>query len=164
MTIARTVSVETPNDLEIVVERWFDAPPDLLFDCYTKPELVRRWLTGAEGWSLETCEIDLRVGGTYRYVWIGPEEVTMGMTGLYHEIEPVDRLVSTEHFDDDFGMGKMLMTLSLIAEGDATRLGTAILFESKAQRDAAVATGMTDGMGQSFISLDALLAEIVGQV
>lgn len=163
MTLARTVSVETPNDLEIVVERLFDAPQDLVFDCYTKPELVRRWLTGAEGWSLETCEIDLRVGGTYRYVWIGPDGAAMGMTGLFHEIDPVDRLVSTERFDDDFGMGGMLVTLSLIAEGAATRLRTAIVCESKAQRDAAIATGMTDGMGQSFASLDALLADIAGQ-
>lgn len=160
MSLAKTLEVTTPSDLEIVVERLFDAPQDMVFDCYTKPELVRRWLTGPDGWSLPTCEIDLRVGGTYRYVWSGPEGETMGMTGQYQQISPVDTLVSTEVFDDDFGMGKMLVTLTFIREGERTRLQTAMLFQTKAQRDAAVETGMTEGMGTSFAALDRLLEDI----
>lgn len=160
MSLSTTLSVSTPTDLEIVVERMFDAPADLVFDCYTTPDLVRRWLTGADEWSLSTCEIDLRVGGTYRYVWSGPDGESMGMTGTFHEVEPPVRLVTTERFDDDFGMGKMLITTVFHAEGDRTRLSQTILCESKTHRDTAVATGMTEGMGMSFDSLDALLADL----
>lgn len=160
MELAKTVSVSTPSDLEIVVERMMDAPPDLVFDCYTKPELVRRWLNGPDDWSLMTCDIDLRVGGTYRYVWLGPDGQSMGMTGLFHEILPSQTLVSTEQFDDDFGMGKMLVTVSFISEGESTRLRTSVLCETNAHRDATLATGMTEGMGMSFAQLDRLLGEI----
>ncbi len=160
MGLSTTFTVSTPTDLEIAVERMFDAPSDLVFDCYTKPELVRRWLTGPGEWTLPTCEIDLRPGGTYRYVWAGPEGESMGMTGTFHEIEPTSRLSSTEVFDDDFGMGRMLVTSLFQPQGGRTRLSQTILFESKGQRDAAVATGMSDGMGMSFDSLDALLAEV----
>ena len=160
MTLTKTLSVSTPSELEIAVEREFDAPVDLVFDCYTKPELVRRWLSGPDDWSLAVCEIDLRVGGKYRYVWAGPEEQRMGMDGLFHEIKSPEALVATEHFDDDFGMGKMLSSIAFLAEGDRTRMRQSILFESRAQRDAAVETGMTDGMGMSFSALDALLSEL----
>lgn len=163
MSLATTVSVSTPSDLEIHVERMFDAPADLVFDCYTTPDLVRRWLNGPDDWSLGTCEIDLRPGGNYRYVWLGPDGESMGMVGTFHEIEPPTRLVTTEQFDDDYGMGKMLITTVFHPEGERTRLRQTILCESKAQRDAAVASGMTDGMGISFASLDGLLADLMGK-
>lgn len=163
MALATTLSVSTPSDLEIRVERMFDAPADLVFDCYTTPDLVRRWLNGLDDWWLSTCEIDLMPGGTYRYVWSGPDGGSMGMTGTFHEIEPPLRLVTTERFDDDFGMGRMLITTLFQREGNRTRLSQTILCETKAQRDAAVASGMTDGMGMSFASLDALLTDLLGK-
>lgn len=161
MSLAATMTVSTPSDLEVVVERAFDAPPDLVFDCYTTPDLLRRWLTGLEGWTLATCEVDLTVGGTYRYVWSGPDGEVMGMTGTFQEISPPDKLVSTEQFDDDFGMGKMLVTINFRPDGERTLMHQTILYESKDQRDAAIATGMTDGMGESFNSLERLLAELL---
>lgn len=163
MSLATTLSVSTPSDLEIHVERMFDAPADLVFDCYTTPDLVRRWLNGPDDWSLSTCEIELQPGGNYRYIWSGPDGESMGMVGTFHEIEPPVRLVTTEQFDDDYGMGKMLITTIFHPEGERTRLSQAILFESKAQRDAAVATGMADGMGMSFNSLGSLLADLLGK-
>ncbi len=163
MSFSTTLTVSTPSDLEVVIERLFDAPADLVFDCYTKPDLVRRWMTGMDDWSLATCEIDLRPGGTYRYVWAGPDGASMGLKGIFHEIEPPARLVTTETFDDDFGMGKMLIECAFQAENDRTRLKQTITYESKGQRDASLATGMTDGMGISFASLDALLADLTGK-
>lgn len=160
MSFATTLNVTTPSDLEIVVERTFDAPPDLVFDCFTKPEFVRRWLTGPDDWTMPTCDIDLRPEGKYRYVWEGPDGTQMGMTGTFHEITPPEKLVSTEVFDDGFGMGKMLVTALFQAEGKGTKLRTVVLYQSKEERDAAVATGMTEGMGMSYTALDRLLSEL----
>ncbi|MEQ8444559.1 MAG: SRPBCC family protein [Pelagibacterium sp.] len=163
MSFSTTLTVATPSDLEVTIERMFDAPADLVFDCYTKPDLVRRWMTGMDGWWVSTCDIDPRPGGTYRYVWSGPDGESMGLNGVFHEVERPARLVTTESFDDDFGMGKMLIESEFHAEGDRTRLKQTITYESKGQRDASLATGMTDGMGISFASLDAVLAELTGK-
>src|SRR5437879_4168357 len=73
--------VTTPTDREIVMTRVFKAPRKLVFDAWTKPELVRRWLLGPPGWTMPVCEIDLRVGGAYRFVWLGEDGTTMGMGG-----------------------------------------------------------------------------------
>ena len=163
MSFSTTLAVSTPSDLEVVIERMFDAPADMVFDCYTKPDLVRRWMTGMDGWSLSTCDIDLRPGGTYRYIWSGPDDASMGLTGVFHEIERPTRLLTTETFDDDFGMGKMLIDAGFAAaENERTRLKQVITYQSRAQRDASLETGMTDGMSISFASLDALLADLSG--
>ena len=95
------LKVTTPSDREIVMTRDFNAPRSLVFDCWTKPELVRRWLLGPAGWSMPVCRIDLRVGGAYRFEWrhiLNGYEMAMG--GIYHEIAPPDRLVCTESFDE----------------------------------------------------------------
>ncbi len=87
MTNATALEITTPSDREIVMTRVFDAPRDLVFDAYTKPELLKRWLLGPRGWSMPVCEIDLRVGGAYRYVWRrDPDGNEMGMGGVYREI------------------------------------------------------------------------------
>lgn len=158
MPLASALSVFTPSDTEIVIERSFRGSIDLVFDCFTKPDLIRRWLTGPDGWSFTTCKVDLRVGGNYRYVWRGPDGELMGMVGQYQQIEEPGLVVSTEKFDDDFNMGSMLVTIRLSPLDRGTKLHQTIVFESKAARDAAIATGMSDGMGMSFDRLDSLLA------
>src|SRR6267143_2888304 len=91
------LKITTPSDREIAMTRVFDAPRNLVFDAWTKPELLKRWLGVRAGWSLAVCEIDLRVGGAYRYVWRKDSNGTeMGMRGVYREIVRPDRLVSTE--------------------------------------------------------------------
>src|SRR5438034_438593 len=99
--------VSTPTDREIAIERDFNAPRRLVFDAFTKPELVRRWLLGPDGWTMPVCEIDLRAGGAYRYVWrkesTGKE---MGMGGVFREIVRPDKLVATEKFDDAWYPGE----------------------------------------------------------
>src|SRR5262245_30847821 len=97
----QSFKVSTPSDLEILVERDFNASRNLVFDSFTKPELVRRWLLGPDGWTMPVCEIDLRIGGKYRYVWY--QESTghqMGMGGEFREVVRDEKLVATERFDD----------------------------------------------------------------
>src|SRR5882757_3458873 len=102
MTSAKStgrLEVTTPTDREIVMTRVFSAPRRLVFDALTKPELVRRWLLGPDGWSMPVCEIDLRVGGSLHYVWRHADGREMGMHGVFREIAQPDRFVHTEIFD-----------------------------------------------------------------
>src|SRR6266852_3554401 len=91
--------VTTPSDREIRVTRAFSAPVAMVWDAFTKPALVRRWLGVMPDWSWLECEMDVRIGGRYRWVWKGPDGTTMGMGGVYREIVPRERLVNTEKFD-----------------------------------------------------------------
>src|SRR4030088_909278 len=106
-----TLKLAARGDREIVMTRVFDAPRTLVFDAFTKPELVRRWLLGPEGWSMPVCEIDLRVGGAYRYIL--REETTckeMGMGRIFRDILRPERLVATERFDDSWYPGEAVDT------------------------------------------------------
>src|SRR3954452_21243850 len=94
-----TLAVATPTPKSIVLTRVFDAPRSLVFDAFTKPELLKRWF-GPRGWSLAVCEVDLRVGGAWRFVLRGPDGAQMGMRGTYRELQPPDRSVHTESFDE----------------------------------------------------------------
>src|SRR5262245_31825676 len=92
------LKVTTPSDREIALTRTFDAPRRLVFDAYTKPELLMRWF-GPRDWKLIVCDIDLRVGGSWRFVMRKDDGTEMGMSGVYQEIVAPERLVSTESFD-----------------------------------------------------------------
>ena len=94
MTNAGNLKLTTRGDREIVMTRTFNAPRNLVFDAFTKPELVRQWLLGPPGWSMPVCEIDLRVGGTYRYVWRKAGAPDMGMGGVYREVVAPERIVA----------------------------------------------------------------------
>ena len=83
--MTNTLIVTTPSECEIVITRVFNAPRNLVFDCWTKPELLRRWMLGPEDWIFAVCEIDLKVGGKYRFVWRNSEGNEMGMGGVYRE-------------------------------------------------------------------------------
>lgn len=157
MTSTGTLQVTTPTDREIVMTRVFAAPRDLVFDAWTKPELLRRWLGVRNGWTFAVCEVDLRVGGTYRYVWRGPDENEMGMGGVFREIERPERVVSTEKFDEAWYPGEALDTLVLIEEEGTTTCTTTVRYESKEARDAALQTGMADGVAESYDVLDGVL-------
>src|SRR5712664_4747460 len=111
------LQITTPSDREIAMTRVFDAPRRLVFDAFTKPELVKQWLLGPPGWTMPVCEIDLRVGGAYRYVWRHASGKEMGMGGIYREIVPQERLVCTELFDEAWYPGEALTTTTL-AEKD----------------------------------------------
>ena len=159
MTNTATLKVTTPTEREIVMTRVFDAPRTLVFDAFTKPDLVKRWLLGPPGWSMPVCEIDLRVGGTYRYVWRHDRDGTeLGMGGVYREIMAPQRLVSTERFEEAWYPGEGVGTLVLMEQGGRTTVTHTMLYESREARDAAIKTGMEKGVAASYDRLADLLA------
>ena len=159
MKTAETLTVTTPSDREIVMTRVFDAPRRLVFDAHTKPELVQRWLLGPPGWSMPVCEIDLRVGGKYRYVWRRDADGTqMGMGGVYREIVAPERIVNTERFDEAWYPGEGLGTLVLTERQGKTTLTNTMRYESRAARDGVLKSGMEKGVATSYDRLAELLA------
>lgn len=155
------VEVSTPSDREVVVRRVFNAPKALVFDAFVKPELIKRWLLGPDGWSLPVCTIDFRVGGKFRYEW--REDATgteMGLSGEYLEIERPDKTVHTEVFDDFSPEGPAVITTLFIEKGGKTTVEMTMLFPSSTARDAALEVGMTDGMAISYDRLDGVLADL----
>jgi uncharacterized protein YndB with AHSA1/START domain len=156
--------VSTPSDREIRVTRDFDARRRLVFDAFTKPELVRRWLLGPPGWIMPLCEIDLRVGGAYRYVWRSEQDGSqMALGGVFREITPVERLVATEKFDDAWYPGEALDTTVFVEIGAITRTTITILYESQEARDTARRSGMEYGMAAGYERLEKLLPTLTGE-
>ena len=152
------LQLSTPGDREISIKRQFEAPRSLVWDCHTKPELVRRWLAGPPGWRMDVCEIDLKVGGKYRYVLRGPNDAEMGFGGAYREIVRPQRVVTAERFDQDWTGGETINTLVLTETGGTTTLVQTMLYSSKEARDGALKTPMADGMEAGYILLEAVLA------
>ena len=153
-----SLRVTTPTQREIAMTRVFDAPRDLVFEAYTKPELVKRWLGVHAGWSLAVCEIDLRVGGAYRYVWRGPDRAEMGMGGIYREVVAPERIVATEKFDQSWYPGEAVSTLALAEQGGSTTLTLTVRYESREARDAVLKSPMESGVAAGFDKLAELLA------
>lgn len=152
----------TPNEREIQVQRDFHAPRTLVFDAFTKPELVSRWLLGPPGWTMPLCEIDLKVGGTYRYLWRHePDGQEMGLGGEFREVIAPARLVATERFDQSWYPGDALDTTEFVEEGPITRVTITILYESMEARDTARRSGMEHGMAAGYERLERLLQENV---
>jgi uncharacterized protein YndB with AHSA1/START domain len=152
-----TLEVTTPTEREIVLTRVFDAPRSLVFDAMTKPELLRRWF-GPRGWSLVVCEVDLKVGGAWRFVLRGPDGTEMGMRGVYREIVPPERSVHTESFDDF--PGESLVTTTLVEQGGKTRLTGTVLYPSQEIRDMVIKSGMEHGAAETYDKLAEYLASI----
>jgi uncharacterized protein YndB with AHSA1/START domain len=156
-----SLKLATRGEREIVMTREFNAPRRLLFDAFTKPEMVRQWLLGPPGWSMPVCEIDLKVGGKYRYVWRQDSDGTeMGMGGVYREIVAPERLVSTEKFDDAWYPGEAVGTIVLSEHGGKTTSTQTILYESREARDAVLKSGMEKGLAASYDRLADTLASV----
>jgi uncharacterized protein YndB with AHSA1/START domain len=158
MTTAATLTISTPSDREILMTRLFNAPRELVFEAMYRPELLKRWLSGPPGWSLEFCEVDLAVGGAFRHVWRGPEGAEMGMGGIFREIVRPERIVRTELFDQDWTGGETLATLVLTEKAGKTELALTVLYPSQEARDGALQSGMKDGVAASYDKLDTLFA------
>lgn len=155
------MTVATPTDREILVTRTFDAPRRLVWDALSKPELIRRWVFGPPGWEMTVCEDDARVGGTFHWVWTGPDGAGLTMRGVYREVAPPERVVRTESFTMGSGppMGEQLATLVLAEREGKTHVTIRLQYDSKEARDGAVASGMEHGMAASYDRLEAILAE-----
>ncbi|MEO7997121.1 MAG: SRPBCC family protein [Gemmatimonadaceae bacterium] len=157
MKAVNPLTVETDNDLEIVIIREFDAPRELLFRCHTEAELVRQWLLGPPGWTMPVCEVDARVGGKYRYVWRKDSGTEMGMGGEFRELVRPERIVNTQLFDQDWTGGETRGTMTFTENNGRTRMHQLILYSSKEARDGALQTGMTAGMQAGYQRLDELM-------
>ena len=145
----------TPSDREIVATRVFDAPRKLIFDAHTRAEHVPNWMLGPDGWTMPVCEITLRPGGEWHFVWRQSDGAEMEMRGEYREITPPERLVHTESWGADWP--ETLNTLVLTEEDGKTKLVTTVLYPSKEAREKALGTGMKDGWSQSYDRLDEYL-------
>jgi uncharacterized protein YndB with AHSA1/START domain len=152
-----SLQVTTPTDREIALTRVFDAPREMVFDAFTKPELLKRWF-GPRGWSLVVCEVDLRVGGGFRFVLRGPEGKQMGMRGIYREIVAPERSVHMESFDDY--PGESQVTTVLVEQGGRTMLTATVLYPSKEIRDIVIQSGMEHGAAESYDKLAELLTDV----
>ena len=151
-----TLKVTTPSDREIVLTRVFDAPRNLVYDAFTKPELLKRWF-GPRGWSLVVCDVDLKVGGGFRFVMRGPDGKDMGMRGVYRELVPPDRSVHMESFDDY--PGEAQVTTVFAEQSGKTTMTATVLYHSKEVRDAVIQSGMEDGAAESYDKLAELLTQ-----
>jgi uncharacterized protein YndB with AHSA1/START domain len=157
MISAGTMQLTLPSDREIMATRVFNAPRRLVFDAFTKPELLKRWFYGPDGWSLEVCEVDLRAGGAYRYVWRGPNGMEMGMGGVHQEVVPPERIVCTQLFDQDWTGGEAVGTMVLTERDGKTTLTNTVLYSSREVRDAVLKTPMEQGMAAGYDRLEAVL-------
>jgi len=157
-------AVSTPSDREIRVTRVFDAPRALVFDAFTKPEFVQRWLLGPPGWTMPICQINLKVGGAYRYVWLHEEDKReMGMRGVFREIASPELIVATEEFDEPWYPGEALDTTTFVEEANLTRITITVQYKSKEARDIAHRSGMEHGIAASYDRVEQLLSSMQAQ-
>jgi uncharacterized protein YndB with AHSA1/START domain len=150
-----TLKVTTPTDREIMMTREFNAPRTLVYDAFNKPELLKRWF-GPRGWSLTVCDVDARVGGGFRFVLRGPDGRDMGMRGVYKELNPPERSVHMESYDDY--PGESQVTSVMTEQNGKTTLTVTVLYPSKEIRDMVAQSGMEHGAAESYDKLAELLS------
>lgn len=155
--VAGTLQVSMPTDREIAMTRVFDAPRNLVFDALTKPKLIKQWLLGPPGWTMPICEVELKVGGAYRFVWRGSNVREMGVRGVFREVVSPERFVATEQFDQPWYPGEALVTNALVEHGGKSTLTLTVRYESKEARDGVLKTPMDEGVGASYDRLAGLL-------
>ncbi len=161
MSTTNSLKLETRGEREFVMNRVFESPRQLVWDAHTRPELVRKWMLGPDGWSMPVCEIDLRPGGRLRYVWrrdAGGQE--MAMSGSFREVVPPERLVHTESFDDPWYPGEAIVTTTFEEQDGRTMLTMVMELESAEGRDLVLGSGMERGMEAGYERLDRMLQEM----
>lgn len=148
----------TPSDREVTVTRVVDAPRRLVFEAMSNPKHVPQWLTGPEGWTMPVCEIDLRPGGAWRYLYRKADGSEMTLQGMYREVAPPERMVATESWGPDWP--ETVNTTVLTETAGRTTISITIRYPSQEARDAALRSGMKEGMDQSFARLASRLASL----
>ena len=158
------IEVTQPSDREVRVVRTFKAPRQLVWDAHTKPELMKKWCYGYEGWTLATCDMDVREGGKYRWRWRNSADGSeFGFFGTFSEVNAPSKLAHDQYFDPgdlnyDMPVGDpSLIALDFSEAAGVTTLAMTMTFVSKDARDQAVTTGMTDGMEVGYARIDAML-------
>lgn len=153
------LTITLPSDREIAITRTFKAPADLIFDCWTIPALIRRWL-GPADWVFTTCEFDARVGGKWRFVTKGPNGMEMGSSGEVLELTRPDWIKTNEIYDMDWTGGQTIVTNRISEENGITTSVVTVLYATKEAREGARATPMAEGMEMGFKRLEELLADM----
>ena len=152
MTSSGTATVTLPTDEQILITREFDAPKHLVYEAYTTPELVKRWWPGRQG-EMSSAEIELRVGGRWRYVMVASEGFEVAFHGDFREIVPNERIVTTEVFE---GMpdAQAVDTVTFTEAGGRTTLEILVQHSNKEHRDGHVNSGMETGMQEGMDLLE----------
>jgi uncharacterized protein YndB with AHSA1/START domain len=148
-----TAKVTLPTDEQILITREFNAPKDLVYKAYTKPELVKRWWSGQRG-EMTSCEIDLRVGGTWRYVMVANNGFEVAFHGEYREIVPNERIVTTEVYEGQQPEEDVVNIVSFTEADERTTLTLLVQTPSKEVRDAIINSGMEGGMQEGMDLLE----------
>ena len=156
------VKVTPKGTREVLITRTFNAPRALVFDAFSKPAMVKKWLHGPPGWTMTTCRIDLRVGGKYRYAWRNHTGDTMAIAGEYTEVSRPERIVNTERFEPAWYEGDALATMVLTEKAGRTLMRLTARYASKKTRDEILASPMEGGLEFSYERLDQLLAAHTG--
>ena len=159
-----SLKIVASGDREIIMTRPFDAPRALVFEALTRCELLKRWLLGPPGWSMVVCKMDLKAGGAYRWVWRNDSNGTeMGVGGMFREIQPPERIVHTEKFDQAWYSGEGLITTILTEQAGKTTLTATLLYDSRETRDNVLKSPMESGVKASYDRLEELLASTVNR-
>src|SRR5688572_10186881 len=152
------MQITAQGDREIVFIRDFNAPRPKVWRALTEPELIKKWLGAMPNWTFPVCEVDLRVGGTYRYEWKNKVDgMTMGMGGTFLEIQAPERLVATERFDEAWYPGEAIDTQVLTERNGKTTLTLTVQYASKEARDGVMAGPATSGMEAGYNVMEELL-------
>jgi uncharacterized protein YndB with AHSA1/START domain len=162
VTTMNETDMRLQGDREIIISRTFNAPARMVFDAVTKPELLKRWWAPkSHGVALVKCDVDLRVGGKYRYVMQQGNGPEMAFSGTYTEVTPPTRIVYDEIFEPMAGAGAVRVTVTFEEHDGKTRMVNHSVYPSKETRDAVLATGMEHGMREAMDQLDALVTSLV---
>lgn len=147
-----------PSERELAASRVFAAPIWDIWEAFTRPEHIARWMLGPEGWTMPVCEVDLRPGGAWHFVWRMADGEEMEMRGEYREVRAPDRLVNTENWGGEWP--ETLNLLELTERGGRTVAVATVVYPSKEALEKAVATGMLEGWAESNVRLDGYLSDL----
>ncbi len=154
------IKIHKLNDLEIEITRTFDVPRKLVFDCFTKPELLKHWMIGPSGWTFQECKVDLRVRGKFRFVWQNEEGMKIGVSGVYKEVLAPEKLVNTELVEAGPTANETMSTLILEEKNGKTLMKNSVKYPSKDVRDAALGSHLEEGMAISYDRLETLCLKL----
>ncbi|MDQ3365238.1 MAG: SRPBCC family protein [Myxococcota bacterium] len=158
---SRKLEVTLPSPTEIRYRRGFDAPKHLVFEALTKPEHVRRWWCCMDGYTMPVCEIDLRVGGHWRYVMVGEDGGEVAFHGVYTKIDAPDRLDHTEIFEP-FPDVESTITATFVERDGQTHYEALQVFPNQEARDGVIASGMEVGADIAYDRLEGIAQELAG--
>lgn len=160
MKNSESLKITPSGDLELVIFRVFDAPREMIFEAFTQPAILKKWLLGPPGWTMPTCDLELKIGGQYRYLWRNETGEEMGVRGQFQEIIKSEKLIHTEKFDESWYPGESLITTILSEKLGKSLLTATIRYDSREARDLVIESNMDHGVRMSYDILEKILVEL----